>query len=679
MLVELTVYYLFLFIVNGSLGLYVILKNHKSVLNIGVASIAMSTSIWCLGWAGIIHFQQPIWVYMTFIGGLSPVFFTIFCFIYPDHTPYRRFIALNAFNIPTLAVIGLLPFGGIITQIESYVPLLYADTLINKLIRLYWLAILMGGIVILIKKSMKYTGDQQKRLRYVLYASVIFASASILGNLIFPLLGIHYLTGLAPAVSIIWVGLLIYAFLKLQLLDVKIILKRVTSTGVTVALLVGIYIVIDRLTQPWPMGNTIALMTLYVVSGFFLLKFRDWLITAAKRTLINGYYDPQEAINTISIQLNKRTSRSEIIQTLGYWLDQYLEIESLNYIIANRDTSGAVIDYKLHGDSVNDGQVLPKDHRLIEICAAIDYPEDRLSPDVVVTLIELNMRYTKILFPLNSPDGLEGGLLIGPKSNELIYSQMDRQFLTTVLNMTKSLLYRLTPQEKIEKAFFANQQRLHDAEKQLLQTRRDQERLETYQNAQHELRNPLAIIKNYVKKIADDQLKQKINRQIDRSEYVLDSSLRLTIAKPEPTDVIRLNTCIHSAIEFMDIEGLSIRMDLIDQDQVLGIKDDIVIVFTNLIKNASIAMPDGGDVIISSEIVGTDLLVQVIDSGCGIPLSEQKKVWELYYSIDKTKGHGLGLNIVQKIMADHHGTVSFQSVQDQGTTFTLRFPRIVYE
>lgn len=104
-------------------------------------------------------------------------------------------------------------------------------------------------------------------------------------------------------------------------------------------------------------------------------------------------------------------------------------------------------------------------------------------------------------------------------------------------------------------------------------------------------------------------------------------------------------------------------------------------VFTNIIINALHAMPEGGDLIISSrhspglgEFSGA-VEISFIDTGCGIPAEIQKNIFEPFFTTKAIgKGTGLGLSVSYGIIKEHGGEIKMESVVGCGTTFTIILP-----
>ena len=98
----------------------------------------------------------------------------------------------------------------------------------------------------------------------------------------------------------------------------------------------------------------------------------------------------------------------------------------------------------------------------------------------------------------------------------------------------------------------------------------------------------------------------------------------------------------------------------------------------NLVQNALDAMPQGGTLTLAGRRTPTHAQLQIRDTGSGISREQRAKIFEPLYTT-KPGGTGLGLYIVQEILAAHGGQVSVESVEGEGTTFILTLPRAVVE
>jgi signal transduction histidine kinase len=123
-----------------------------------------------------------------------------------------------------------------------------------------------------------------------------------------------------------------------------------------------------------------------------------------------------------------------------------------------------------------------------------------------------------------------------------------------------------------------------------------------------------------------------------------------------------------------------IKIAVVEQEEVPEIMGDpefLRSVFNNLFINAVQAMgQEGGN--LSVRLSPDDDLefvrIEVTDTGSGIPQENLEKIFEPYFSTKET-GTGLGLAIVQKVVELHDGTITAESVEGEGTKFTVRLPK----
>jgi signal transduction histidine kinase len=95
--------------------------------------------------------------------------------------------------------------------------------------------------------------------------------------------------------------------------------------------------------------------------------------------------------------------------------------------------------------------------------------------------------------------------------------------------------------------------------------------------------------------------------------------------------------------------------------------------FLNVIINGMQAMPNGGTLSISARRDEDSVVTEIRDQGIGIPHDLQEKIFELYFTTRKG-GSGIGLAQTYQALQWHYGSIDFETVEGQGTTFRLRLP-----
>ncbi len=104
-----------------------------------------------------------------------------------------------------------------------------------------------------------------------------------------------------------------------------------------------------------------------------------------------------------------------------------------------------------------------------------------------------------------------------------------------------------------------------------------------------------------------------------------------------------------------------------------GIEHKLQQVFLNLFLNARDAMPSGGWLSIATRVEDGQVLVEVGDTGAGIPQEQLSRIYDPFFTTKPIgQGTGLGLSITYGIVQEHQGTIACDSMPGQGTRFFLR-------
>lgn len=197
----------------------------------------------------------------------------------------------------------------------------------------------------------------------------------------------------------------------------------------------------------------------------------------------------------------------------------------------------------------------------------------------------------------------------------------------------------------------------------------------------HDIRNPLAIIKNTVEivklkhseNVSTDlmNLFASIDNASSRIVFQLDEVLNFVRRSPLDCDLYSLYDIMESAISKIVIPD-QIRINKPTKDIYLFCDmEKIAAVFTNLIMNAIQAMNNQGDVIIKFDENADTVTFSVQDSGPGIPENLLDKIFEPLFTT-KSRGTGLGLPAVKTIVQQHQGTIT---VSNNPTVFSVLLPK----
>jgi len=200
----------------------------------------------------------------------------------------------------------------------------------------------------------------------------------------------------------------------------------------------------------------------------------------------------------------------------------------------------------------------------------------------------------------------------------------------------------------------------------------------------HEIRNPLAGIKGFAQLMASaehmDQARLYADRIVTQSlrmESLVNDLLafvREDRGERQPTD---LSTLVDDCAAMIRLEAETSGVELLHVRQpemkIVADSDRIIQLLLNLLKNGIQAMPDGGRLHLELENRLSRAIIRIRDSGVGISPENLPHIFDAFWS-NKARGTGLGLALCRKIVQEHGGTLTVESVVGNGTTFTVTLP-----
>ena len=212
----------------------------------------------------------------------------------------------------------------------------------------------------------------------------------------------------------------------------------------------------------------------------------------------------------------------------------------------------------------------------------------------------------------------------------------------------------------------------------------------------HELRNPLAPIRNGLQILrmgaTDDvalETREMMDRQLTHLVRLIDDLLDVSRVSQGKIDLRREHITLQSALESA-VETSRPLIDTANHELTLNIPDEplwldadltrIAQVVSNLLNNAAKYTPVGGHISLSVESQGKDVAITVRDDGLGIPAEELPNVFELFTQVDRNLaraqgGLGIGLALVRRLVEMHAGRIDVTSPGlNQGSSFTVHLP-----
>jgi two-component system phosphate regulon sensor histidine kinase PhoR len=224
-------------------------------------------------------------------------------------------------------------------------------------------------------------------------------------------------------------------------------------------------------------------------------------------------------------------------------------------------------------------------------------------------------------------------------------------------------------------------------------------RQEFVANASHELKTPLASIKACLETLVDggaiddpevrDRFLNVVSEQADRMDHLIRDLLSLTRIENDEADLdlhpVDLESLVTQSVgrqrQTAERKRISVRIEPpADPVEPLGDEESLEHILDNLIDNAVKYTDAGGVVTIRWRPDGDWCLLEVQDTGIGIPHQHLDRIFERFYRVDRARsrevgGTGLGLSIVKHLVQNQGGEIRVASQMGKGTSFSVRLLR----
>ena len=207
----------------------------------------------------------------------------------------------------------------------------------------------------------------------------------------------------------------------------------------------------------------------------------------------------------------------------------------------------------------------------------------------------------------------------------------------------------------------------------------------------HEIKNPLSTLNIYLQLLQEElesmtgenskrvYMKiQVLQKEVQRLEQILNDFLRFARGQKLELKDHDMNEILDEVADFVTPEIKQKKILILksyDADLPQCRLDSNLIkqAILNIIINAEQAMENGGELMIRTSKDKKYIQIDITDTGPGIPKDIIDKIFQVYFSTKKT-GTGLGLPTAKRIIEDHRGTISVQSEEGKGTSFSIKLP-----
>lgn len=306
--------------------------------------------------------------------------------------------------------------------------------------------------------------------------------------------------------------------------------------------------------------------------------------------------------------------------------------------------------------------------------------------------------------------GIKSTEASGRSIQEVVRNVELQRFVRKVLSATEPVEGEITLRENGERFLQAHGTILRDGEgreiggllvlNDVTRLRRlEGVRREFVANVSHELRTPITSIKGFVETLLDGAMWKPpdaerflgiVAKQVDRLNAIVTDLLTLSRVEQEtekssiPLEENSIREVIKGAIQVCELKAVAKDVTIaLTCDENIAVRINPPLLeqaVVNLIDNAVKYSDSGKTVRVEAAESGSEVIISVIDDGCGIAKEHLPRLFERFYRVDRARsrelgGTGLGLAIVKHIAKAHGGHVAVESTLGKGSTFVIHLPK----
>lgn len=572
---------------------------------------------------------------------------------------------------------------------------------------IHFLFFLISSLILLFKKLKVTYGYEKNQLRLLFLGFMATGICASITNLFLPLIFNYYDSqALGPVSTIFMISAIAYSVIKHKLLDITLVVFRTLIYFLTLAIIFGFYALVIFASSQFI--SDVALNASNLIIYTLLALFISITISPLKTIFEN---------TTKKIFFKNRYDREQLLSSMSKIMATTIDLDLLGPGLLNKLSSEFSVPniglYVL--DNKNDLKVVYKSDECSYTLPPVSKLHNLGVDGNMLIFDEMSQGNLKhimrnyqisIFIPLNTKTHLIAYLILGPKSSGDIYFTQDIKLLHILsseltLALQNAISYREIQEfsRTLEKKVEERTKELEEAQQRELAKAKEVIRLkdEFVFIATHDLRTPVTAFKGYVELIKNQSqdfspdLKENIDaieEAGNRLNQLVDDLLEVSRSESGtmkinlvPIDAVKI---IEESVRQVEIPAQEKAVQIsqyLDQKNrsIIGDADKFAEIMENLLSNAVKFSHQNGKIHVQSQVINNMLQVTVSDTGYGIPKIEQGKIFQKFFKYrgDDTMsipGTGLGLFVVRMLIQKMNGTITFSSIEGQGTSFIFTLP-----
>ncbi len=546
----------------------------------------------------------------------------------------------------------------------------------------------------------KGKGVQRLRIKYILSGTYLALFLAGITNVIMPWFNQEYIW-LGPCFAILWVSLIAYLIIRYRVLNINIMVRR----GLVVLFVLGVlsipytfYIYLINLYVPNILLRSLLILAFAFVVIAVLVNLRVRSEITFGQLFSKERYKYRDSLSRLSEELVSKLDLQAILDETVDVLSQALVVKKVEIFIYSKE--------KLILKSSTDSNVKEKVFSYIPKSPL--FPEGKiLFKDEYTNGSEyskiFNLLEAEVLIPIVYKDNFLALCVLGQRQMDYVYSSEDASAFKTFSNQIAIAIQNARSYQLIQELNLNLEQKVEERTKELKET---QSQLlhsaklasvgELAAGVAHELNNALDIavlgnirINKMLKKVQENPqlewfLKETergfgyLSEGLVRAQGVVKNLLTFSKKNSEGFQYQNIHEGLESSLKVLGNEmknRVTVHKDFCEVNSVYCDLNQMNQVFLNILKNASDAIGEKGDIWVKTNKERENIVISIKDNGMGVAENLKDKIFDPFFTTKPIgKGTGLGLSVSYNIVRDHNGKIVCKSELGKGSEFIITLP-----
>lgn len=696
---------------NLVFALVVLAKNYEGKVNRSFAFLAISLVVWMIVNYISVHpfFVGQLWwirIVMMTAAVMSMAIFTL-TDVFPTGQSYyprvRRFVitlgivvaflALSPYVFTRLDIVngGAQPIPGV--GMVVFMP--------------YAVGTLLGSAYVLMRKFLTLRGTPKEHVRYALIG--LISTFSLLAFFNFIVIILFHNTSFiifSPAVTLIFTTSFAYGMVRYKLFDIRLIITRFVAyllLSVVAGMAYGLSAAGLSYLIAGYYPNTTQVVISAVVIGVLILfvdPLRQFFNYITRKVFYQDDYDTKNVLDEIASILVRATETKALVVGSTKVIKAALKPEFVTLLLIEDKEEGGEERVQL-GHTLTGLKELSSVQLHYHIKDVVTVDSSEAKDDFFHAAMK--SMGVSVAVRLETKDEVVGFAFLGYKTTGSAYTQRDVDLIRIVGDELAVAIQNTMRFEQIRDFNATLRQRIEDATKELRASNEQLHRLDAAKDefvsmASHQLRTPLTSVKGYISMVLEGDAGKisAMQRQLlgeaftssERMVHLINDFLNVSrlqtgkfVIEAKPTNLAKV-----AAEEVESLQTTANAHDLLIQYRAPSVFPTLYIdegkirqVIMNFIDNAIYYSHEHTTIYVELTTEDGDAVLRVRDTGIGVPKTEQAHLFTKFFRATNARkqrpdGTGVGLFLTKKVIVAHGGTIVFESIEGEGSTFGFRLP-----